>query len=406
LIPVLVDMEWNGVKIDVDELQRQSQTVTQRLAELMQQIHTEAGQEFNIDSPKQLARILFEQLNLPVQKRTKTGPSTDQEVLEKLAPLHPLPRLLIEHRMLSKLKGTYLDALPQLVNPRTGHLHTSFSQVTAATGRLSSSDPNLQNIPIRTSEGSRIRRAFQPSQAGWKLVCLDYSQIELRMLAHFCQDAALQASFHNGEDIHTAVAAQVYGVSQAEVTSEQRRVAKAVNFGVIYGQTAFGLAATLGISKDEAGTFIQDYFTRYATIQKFIDDTLAECRRTGYARTILGRRREIVGIRPRIFGNLNLPERTAVNAVIQGSAADLIKQAMIHVHARLRHERLQARMLLQIHDELVFEAPAEEVPALLKLARHEMSAALDLNVPIVVDAKVGDNWLDAARVPEESTESA
>ncbi|WP_437230070.1 DNA polymerase I [Planctomicrobium sp. SH661] len=396
LIRVLVEMEWNGIRVDVEELKRQSQNVHARLKLLVMEIHALAQSEFNIDSPKQLAKVLFEDLKLPVQKRTKTGPSTDQEVLEKLAELHPLPKLLIEHRMLSKLKGTYLDTLPELVHPKTGNVHTSFSQVTAATGRLSSSDPNLQNIPVRTEEGRLIRSAFVPSRPGWKLVCLDYSQIELRMLAHFCQDTALQESFRNGEDIHTAVAAQVYGVALSEVTSSQRRVAKAVNFGVIYGQSAYGLAATLGISQDEAAKFIDDYFTKYASVDRFINDTLMECRRTGYAKTILGRRREISGIRPRIFGNLNLPERTAVNAVIQGSAADLIKQAMINVFARLKHEQHPARMLLQIHDELVFEAPAEAVESLIALAREEMSSALELNVPIVVDSKVGDNWLDAA----------
>jgi len=395
LIPVLVEMEWNGIRVDVEELQRQSTQVTARLQELMKEIHTLAQSEFNIDSPKQLAKVLFEDLKLPVQKRTKTGPSTDQEVLEKLSEFHALPRLLIEHRMLSKLKGTYLDALPKLVHPQTKNVHTSFSQVAASTGRLSSSDPNLQNIPIRTEEGRLIRRAFVPSRPGWKLVCLDYSQIELRMLAHFCQDAALLNSFRHGEDIHASVAAQVYGVPLEQVTIAQRRVAKAVNFGVIYGQTAYGLAITLGISKDDAAQFIDDYFARYASIDRFIRETLNECRRTGYAQTILGRRREISGIRPRIFGNLNLPERTAVNAVIQGSAADLIKQAMINIHARLRHEQQPARMLLQIHDELVFEAPEETVPALIELARHEMSTALRLEVPIVVDCKVGDNWLNA-----------
>lgn len=398
LIPVLVEMEWNGIRIDVEELKQQSHSVTARLAELMTEIHAAAGKEFNIDSPKQLGKILFEDLKLPIQRKTKTGFSTDQEVLEKLAPLHPLPRLLIEHRMLSKLKGTYLDPLPGMVNRNTGNLHTSFSQTAAATGRLSSNDPNLQNIPIRTPEGSQIRRAFIPSRPGWKLVCLDYSQIELRMLAHFCQDEALQTSFRSGEDIHTAVAAQVYGVPLSEVTSAQRRVAKAVNFGVIYGQTAFGLAATLGISKEEAGKFIDDYFAKYATVQNFIESTLAECRRTGYAQTILGRQRKITGIRPHVFGNLNLPERTAVNAVIQGSAADLIKQAMINIFDRLKRENSPARMLLQIHDELVFEAPEDQVDSLISLAKEEMSTALELNVPIVVDAKAGDNWLDAERV--------
>lgn len=395
LVPVLAEMEWNGVRVDVEELQRQSAELTGRLTELVDEIHQEAGQKFNIDSPKQLAKVLFEHLNLPVIKRTKTGPSTNQEVLERLAEQHSLPKKLIEHRQLSKLKGTYLDALPQLVNRRTGNVHTSFSQVTAATGRLSSSDPNLQNIPVRTEEGSRIRRAFIPSRPGWKLVCLDYSQIELRMLAHFCQDDALMASFRSGEDIHAAVAAQVYGVPLGEVTSAQRRVAKAVNFGVIYGQSSYGLAASLGISKEEAADFIDDYFAKYAAVDAFMESTLDECRRTGYARTILGRRREIVGIRPRRFGNLNLPERTAVNTVIQGSAADMIKQAMIGVFGRLGEERHPARMLLQIHDELIFESPEDAVETLIPLARHEMETALDLQVPVVVDCKVGDNWLDA-----------
>jgi DNA polymerase-1 len=395
LIRVLAEMEWNGIRVDAEELKRQSDDVTERLKQLVTEIHALAQQEFNIDSPKQLAKVLFDDLKLPVQKRTKTGPSTDQDVLERLAALHELPKLLIEHRMLSKLKGTYLDALPQLINPSTGNLHTSFSQVTASTGRLSSSNPNLQNIPVRTIEGSRIRRAFIPSRPGWKLVCLDYSQIELRMLAHFCQDEALRTAFREGEDIHAAVASQVYGVSLDSVTSAQRRVAKAVNFGVIYGQSAFGLAATLGIDKDEAAKFIDDYFKKYSSVQHFIELTLNETRRTGFARTILGRRREISGIRPRPFGNLNLPERTAVNAVIQGSAADLIKKAMINVFHRLQHEQHPARMLLQIHDELIFETPEDHVNSLVDLAREEMAGALDLSIPIVVDCKIGTNWLDA-----------
>ncbi|WP_437185151.1 DNA polymerase I [Planctomicrobium sp. SH668] len=394
LISVLVDMEWNGVRINVDELKRQSAAATLRLQSLMNEIHQLAGSTFNIDSPKQLGKVLFEDLKLPVQKRTKTGPSTDQEVLEKLAEIHPLPKLLIEHRMLTKLNGTYLQTLPQLVHPQTNSVHTSFSQVTAATGRLSSSDPNLQNIPVRTEEGRLIRRAFVASRPEWKLVCLDYSQIELRMLAHYCQDPAMLESFRKGEDIHASVAAQVYGVPVAEVSREQRSVAKAVNFGVIYGQTSYGLSATLGIPQAEAAQFIDDYFAKYSAVDSFVQTTLSECRRTGYAKTILGRRREIQGIRPRVFGNLNLPERTAVNAVIQGSAADLIKQAMINVHAKLKGGAFPARMLLQIHDELVFETPGENVGELIRLARHEMSNALKLDVPIEVDAKFGDNWLD------------
>lgn len=395
LIPVLAEMEWNGVRVDVDELARQNREIGIRLEALMHEIYDLAGETFNIASPKQLAKVLFQELGLPILKRTKTGPSTNEEVLERLAKKHPLPAKIMEHRSLSKLRGTYLEALPKLVNPFTGKVHTSFSQVTAATGRLSSSDPNLQNIPIRTEEGARIRKAFIPSEPGWKLICLDYSQIELRMLAHFCQDEALLRAFHEGVDIHRAVAAEVFGVAPGEVTSEQRRVAKAVNFGVIYGQTAFGLANTINIDEEDASVFIDDYFGKYAGVDRFIAETLETCRETGYARTILGRRREIVGIRPRRFRNLNLPERTAVNTVIQGSAADLIKQAMINVHRRMQQENHPGRMLLQIHDELVFEAPADAAASMIDLARHEMIAALQLLVPIEVDVKTGDNWLDA-----------
>ncbi len=395
LVHVLAEMEWNGIRVDVDELRRQSDHLTMRLSTLMGEIYETAGSEFNIDSPKQLSKILFDDLKLPIIKRTKTGISTDQEVLEKLAAEHPLPAKIIEHRQLAKLKGTYLDALPNLVLKRTGNVHTSFSQTIAATGRLSSSNPNLQNIPVRTEEGRLIRKAFRPSQPGWKLICLDYSQIELRILAHFCQDEELMKAFRDGEDIHTAVAAQVYGVTPEEVDPSQRRVAKAVNFGVIYGQSSYGLAAALDISKDDAAQFIDDYFTKYASIQTFMDQTLDEVKETGYATTILGRRREITGIRGDRWGNLNLPERTAVNTVIQGSAADLIKRAMINVHERMQQENHPARMLLQIHDELVFEAPEKDVDSLIALATTEMESALDLDVPIVVDCKRGDNWLDA-----------
>ena len=395
LISVLAEMEWNGIRVDIKELAKQSAAITERITRLIAEIHEAAGKEFNIDSPKQLSKVLFEDLKLPVIKRTKTGLSTDQEVLEKLAAEHPLPAKLIEHRQLSKLKGTYLDALPNLVNKHTGHVHTSFSQTTAATGRLSSSDPNLQNIPVRTEEGQRIRKAFVPSRPDWKLICLDYSQIELRMLAHFCGDEELRKAFQDGVDIHRAVAAQVYGVEPSDVDASQRRVAKAVNFGVIYGQTAFGLAAALGIKKEEAATFIDDYFEKYSSVKEFVESTLTECLTTGYARTILGRRREIVGIRRKRWGNLNLPERTAVNTVIQGSAADLIKRAMINVYERMKSEEHPGKMLLQIHDELVFEAPQADAESLIELAKSEMESALELEVPLVVDCKTGDNWLEA-----------
>ena len=398
LIPVLAELEYNGIRVDADELRRQSADLTVHLQRLMTEIHDLAGEEFNIDSPIQLRRILFDKLGLPVKRKTKTGPSTDQEVLEELAALHPLPAKIIEHRHLGKLKGTYLDALPELIHPETRRIHCSFNQVVAATGRLSSSDPNLQNIPIRTEAGRRIRRAFVPGEPGWKLVCADYSQIELRMLAHFSGDEELRRAFAEGIDIHAAVAAQVFGVDLAAVNSDQRRVAKAVNFGVIYGQSPFGLAAALGIPQEDAAKFIDEYFTRYAGVDRFLEEILAECERTGYARTILGRRRKIDGIRPDRNRSRNMPERTAINTVIQGSAADLIKQAMVKLHGRLRQDRHPARMLLQIHDELVFEAPSAAVPQLVQIVREEMEHALPLNVPLVVDVSAGDNWLETQDV--------
>ena len=395
LISILAEMEQTGIRVDADELRRQSVAVTNRLNETIAEIYAIAGHEFNIDSPIQLRKVLFEEQMLPVRRKTQTGPSTDQEVLEELALIHPLPAKITEHRQLSKLKGTYLDALPELIHSQTGRIHCSFNQVVAATGRLSSSDPNLQNIPIRTSEGRQIRRAFVPGEPGWKLVCADYSQIELRILAHFSADAALKAAFEQGIDIHAAVAADVFGVALDAVNSDQRRVAKAVNFGVIYGQSPFGLAAALGIDKDVAAKFINDYFAKYSGVSQFIDDTLAECRSTGFAKTILGRRRAIEGIRPQRGPNMNMPERTAINTVIQGSAADLIKQAMINLRTSLKRHGFQARMLLQIHDELVFEVPPGELTSLIDVVRHEMEHAMSLAVPLVVDVAVGDNWLDA-----------
>lgn len=395
LIAVLGDMEFNGVRVDVDELKRQSIDITQRLDLLVAEIYAIAGHEFNIGSPKQLQQVLFEELKLPVVKRTKTGPSTDVEVLEKLAHRHELPAKIIEHRTLAKLKGTYVDALPQLVNPKTGNIHTSFSQVVAATGRLSSSDPNLQNIPIRTEQGRRIRRAFVPSEQGWVLLSADYSQIELRMLAHFSGDEALIEAFREGRDVHATVAADIFGVPPDAVTADMRRIAKTVNFGVIYGQSPYGLSAVLGIPQDQAATFIDEYLSRYTGVAKFIRNTLAKVRNLGYASTILGRRRDVTGIRPEPGMQLTMPERTAFNAVIQGSAADLIKKAMINIYARLRQDRQPARMLLQIHDELVFETPAGHADELTDLVRGEMQNALQLSVPLVVDVGIGPTWLDA-----------
>jgi DNA polymerase I len=400
LIEVLVEMQANGIRVECELLQDQSRDVARRLDQIRGDIFQLAGREFNIDSTKQLQQVLFAELKLPVIKKTKTGASTDQEVLEQLAGMHQLPSLLLEHRTLTKLKGTYLDALPEMINPSTGKIHTSFNQVAAATGRLSSSEPNLQNIPIRTEEGRRVRKAFVPSQGDWRLLCADYSQIELRMLAHFSGDPVLCAAFASGEDIHTAVAAQVFGTTPEEVDSSMRRMAKAVNFGVLYGQSAFGLSAALGIPVDQAAKFINDYFARYAGIDAYLQTLLEECARTGYATTILGRRRSIQGVRTQTQANRqrNLAERTAINTVIQGSAADLIKQAMLNVFHRLQKEQHPGKMLLQIHDELVFEAPAERMVDLAVLVRAEMEGALELRVPLAVDVSVGANWLDVESV--------
>ncbi|MCA8983231.1 MAG: DNA polymerase I [Planctomycetaceae bacterium] len=395
LIGVLADMEFAGIRVDERELFEQSQVVGKRVEELLEELKQSTHRPFNPDSPKQLREVLFDDLGLPVQKRTKTGPSTDQSVLEKLALFHPLPAKIIEYRQLAKLKGTYLDALPKMIHPETGRIHASFNQVVAATGRLSSSDPNLQNIPVRTAEGRRIRKAFIPGQPGWELLCCDYSQIELRVLAHFSGDAALQQAFREGKDIHAAVAAEVFQVDEAAVDADMRRVAKAVNFGVIYGQSPFGLAESLRIPQEQAAEFIEDYFQRYPGVTRFIETTLEECVRSGYAYTLLGRRRPITGIKNTGGRNRNLPERTAINTVIQGSAADLIKLAMLNVHRQLADAKLQARMLLQIHDELVFEAPTGELAPLRDLVQREMSTAMSLTVPLVVDMKHGQNWLEA-----------
>jgi DNA polymerase-1 len=405
LIEVLADMEFTGVRVNPARLTELSARYGERLAKLEQEIEALAGHPLNIGSPKQLAQVLFQELGLPVVKRTKTGPSTDADVLEQLAESHALPAKIVEYRQYAKLKNTYVDALPAMIHAQTGRVHASFNQVVAATGRLSSSDPNLQNIPIRTAEGREIRSAFVAGPAGWKLLAADYSQIELRILAHYSEDEALCAAFDRDEDIHSLVASQVFGVPLEEVTSAMRRSAKAVNFGVIYGQSPFGLAKGLGISQEEAAKFIDGYFATYRGVAQFMLRTLDECRRRGYVSTILGRRRAIQGVRPidqLTLGTehpsrrpLNLPERTAVNSVIQGSAADLIKLAMIAIDRRLREESLSAKMILQIHDELVFEVAPDEVDRLAELAQHEMRSVLALRVPLKVDVKSGDNWADA-----------
>jgi DNA polymerase-1 len=398
LVGVLAEMEFNGIKVDVERLSEMSHRFSERLEKLRVEIHQHAGGDFNIDSPKQLAKVLFEDLKLPVQRKTRTGPSTDADVLGDLAKLHPLPAKIIEYRQLAKLKGTYIDSLPQLVHPSTGRVHTSFKQDVAATGRLSSMDPNLQNIPIRSEDGREIRSAFLPGEKDWLLLAADYSQIELRVLAHYSGDEALRRAFLEDRDIHTQVAAEVYEVPLDAVTREMRRSAKAVNFGVIYGQSPFGLAKALDIDQKEAARFINTYFAKYSGVAAFIRQTLASCRKQNYVATILGRKRSVQGVRDlaqvRDPHQRTLPERIAINTVIQGSAADLIKRAMIQVDRRLRREQLRSRLLLQIHDELVFEFPVEEQEKLTALVIEEMSNAGQLAVPLKVDFKVGANWAE------------
>ncbi len=399
LIEVLAEMEYHGVRIDVDLLKTISVEMEGQLKIIEDQIHALAGKPFNIASPKQLREILFDQMKLPVQKRTGTTnePSTDQESLERLAALgHELPTKITEHRQIAKLKGTYVDALPALVNPKTGRVHTSFNQTVATTGRLSSSDPNLQNIPMRTDQGRQIRKAFVPPP-GWVLLTADYSQIELRMLAHFSEDENLQRAFRDDRDVHAIVAADIFKVAEKDVTDAQRRVGKTINFGVIYGMSASGLATRLGIPKAEADRFIDAYFARYPKVLAYQDNLLATARKTGYVATILGRRRtfEPSAIRPNsTFHQRNQAEREAINMEIQGSAADLMKRAMLALHRRMNAEKWTAKLLLSVHDELVFEVPPGDVKGVAAAVREEMVGALELRVPLKVDVSAGPNWLD------------
>ncbi|MCE2727127.1 MAG: DNA polymerase, partial [Planctomycetaceae bacterium] len=401
LARILAAMEFRGVRIDTPVLAALATEYAARLATLETEIHALAGRPFAIASPLQLRAVLFDELGLPIVKRGKTGPSTDAEVLEQLAPLHPLPAKLLEHRRYAKLKSTYVDALPALVDPTTGRIHTTFNQTVTATGRLSSSEPNLQNIPIRTAEGLQIRAAFLPAATGWRFVAADYSQIELRILAHLSGDAAMQAAFAAGEDIHARTAAAVCGAAAADVTPAMRRLAKAVNFGILYGQSAFGLAKALGIPQADAAEFIAGYFRVFAGAAAFMDDVLDRCRRDGFVTTMLGRRRSIAGVRDRDRRRnaagvpaLTLPEREAVNTVVQGSAADLIKLAMLRVDARLQAEGRRAALVLQIHDELLLEAPPDEVAAVERLVADEMRQAMALTVPIEVAVHAGGTWAE------------
>jgi len=394
LIRVLADIESTGITVDPAQLKVLSVRMEEEITRLSAEIYELAGKSFNISSPQQLGKILFEDMNLPAPVRYGKGKaiSTAADVLEDLAAEHPIAGKVLEYRQLSKLKGTYVDALPALIDPFSGRLHTTFNQTGAATGRLSSSNPNLQNIPIRTELGREIRAAFVP-RPGWKLIVADYSQIELRLLAHMSRDPVLVAAFRNGEDIHTRTAAEVFGVPPLMITPEQRRNAKAVNFGIVYGQTAFGLASSLGIDRKEADLYIRAYFERYAGVRRFIDSTIAEVRRSGVALSMFGRKRPIPDMQSKNPNARNFAERTAVNTPLQGTAADLIKLAMIRIHEHLRG--MQTKMLLQVHDELVFEAPPEEVDAVRTMVKSEMESVERLDVPLVVDVGVGDNWRDA-----------
>jgi DNA polymerase-1 len=394
LVPVLAAMERAGIAVDRSAMEGMSAEFGKAMDELEARIHSAAGHRFNVASTRELAQVLFEELRLPVLKRLKTGPSTDQDVLEKLAEQHELPALVLEHRGLSKLKGTYVDALPQLVDPRDGRIHTTFHQAGAATGRLSSSDPNLQNIPIRTELSRRIRAAFVAPPGRW-LISADYSQIELRILAHYSEDPALTEAFRNREDVHTRTAAETFGVAPADVAPQQRRIAKVLNFGIAYGLSAFGLAQRLDLPGAEAQTIIDRYFARYGGVRGYIGWAVEEARRTGESRTLFGRVRAMPEITARNPALRNAAERTAINTPIQGTAADIVKIAMVRVHDALAQEGRDAQLLLQVHDELVLEAAEAEVEPVEALVRREMIGAAQLRVPLEVEVGHGRSWADA-----------
>ena len=395
LIEVLADVEAAGIRIDRPAMAALADRFRGELADLERKIYEEADTDFNINSTPQLRHVLFEKLQLPVVKRTKTGPSTDAEVLTELAAMgHTLPTLLLEYRELAKLQSTYVEALPHTINPRTGRIHTTFSQTGAATGRLSSSDPNLQNIPIRTQRGEEIRRCFVADD-GCVLLIADYSQIELRLLAHLSQDEAFLKAFQQGDDVHRETASVIFDVGVAEVTAEMRGRAKTINFATIYGQGAFSLARQLGISQDEAKEFIRLYFERFAGVRAYLDNCVEQAKRQGYAETMFGRRRYIPELKERNYNIRAFGERVAMNSPLQGSAADLIKRAMIRIWQALRDGNYTSRLLLQVHDELVVECPGTESDAVAEIVRSEMEGAATLAVPLVVDVGVGPNWVDA-----------
>ncbi len=395
LIRALSRMEFSGITLDVAYLREMSKNLESMIAQLVRDIHREAGKEFNINSTQQLGDVLFNSLQLPTLRKTKTGFSTDVTVLETLRGRHPIIDSILEYRQLSKLKSTYVDALPSLIAPDTGKLHTSFNQTVAATGRLSSSDPNLQNIPIRTDLGRAIRQAFVPGSAGSVILSADYSQIELRVMAHICGDDGLQEAFRANEDIHSSTAAKVFGVSPGDITRDMRRKAKEVNFGIMYGIGPFGLATRLEITQSEAREIIERYFVRFPKVKQFINDTIESAKRSGYVETLLGRRRYIPDINSRNRNIRGNAERQAINMPIQGTAADMIKIAMIRLDDEIARQSLQSRMILQVHDELVFEVPEKELPSMRSLVAEKMRHAIDLTVPVEVEVGSGRNWLEA-----------
>lgn len=396
LVPVLARMEMNGIRVDREKLASFSKGFQLEMEGMEKKIHGLAGEPFNINSSQQLGHILFEKLKLPVQKKTKkkTGYSTDIDVLTKLAEKHELPALILRYRSLGKLKSTYTDALQQLVHPETGRIHTSFNQTVTATGRLSSSDPNLQNIPIRTEEGRRIRETFIPRE-GWKMVAADYSQIELRILAHCADDAILIEAFTQDEDIHTRTAAEVFQALPGMITSELRRQAKAINFGIVYGMGAYKLSQELGISRKMAQTYIDNYFARYAGVKGYIDDTIEKAKGTGEVSTLLGRKRKLDEINAANANVRGFAERMAINTPIQGSAADIIKLAMIRMDQAIVEEKMETKMLLSVHDEILFEAPEHELERLKVLIHENMEGVIDLKVPLKVNMDIGENWAEA-----------
>jgi len=395
LVFVLQEMEHNGVKIDVPLLRKISEDFSKRMESLETIIYDLAGEPFNINSPKQLQYILFEKLNLPVKKKTKTGISTDISVLEELADQHELPQKIVEYRQYQKLKSTYVDALPQLVHPRTGRVHTSFHQTVTATGRLSSSDPNLQNIPIRSEMGKEIRRAFI-AENGNVIVSADYSQIELRIFAHIAQDENMIAAFQKGEDIHAATASRIFHIPFDQVNGDQRRYAKTINFGLMYGMGPFRLSKELHISLDEAKRFIDQYFSLYPRIQECITHIIQQATERGYVQTLFGRKRYLPELNNRNRTIQELGKREAVNTVIQGTAADIIKIAMVSIQRKLDEHKMCSKMILQIHDELLFEVPTEELSAIRSIIVECMESAISLRAPLKVEIGVGENWLEAA----------